>query len=187
MDKKIEIKAIKIGLVGDSLVGKTSICGTYVSRESRLNNYLIFCPNRNDTKFKLKNGKEIKLYIWDSNGQKRFRDIALRAMRNCHGVIIVSSLSDKRSFNNIQEWKNALDDERIKPYAIFGNKSDYQKDKWEITTEEAKNIATKFGLPYFETSCVTREGIDEGFAYVANEIFDNLENKNDNKIYHLFK
>ena len=100
-------------------------------------------------------------------------------MKYCHGVIIVSSLSDKESFDNIQEWKKKLDYAGIKSYAIFGNKSDYEKDKWEITTEEAENIAAKLGLAYFETSCLTWKGINEGFTYVVNEVYENLENKND--------
>ena len=179
MDNKIEIKVIKIGLVGDSWVGKKSICKSYVSGGSNLNNYAAIGSTKYETKFKLKNGNEIKLFIWDSNGQERFHSLAINIMKNCHGVIIVSSLSNKKSFDNIQEWKKKLDYAGIKSYAIFGNKSDYEKDKWEITTEEAENIAAKLGLAYFETSCLTWKGINEGFTYVVNEVYENLENKND--------
>ena len=179
MDNKKEIKEIKIGLLGDSCVGKKSICFSYISGESKLNHIAMFGPNKYQTKFKLKNGNEIKLIILDSNAQQKYRAMTLKVMKNCHGIIIVSSLDDKKSFDNIQEWKNKIDDEGIKSYAIFGNKSDYEKDKWEITKEEAENIAAKLGLAYFETSCVTRKGIDEGFTYVVNEVYENLENKND--------
>ena len=74
-----------------------------------------------------------------------------------------------------------LEDEEIKAYAIFGNKSD-MVDNRKIKFEEAQCMAKKLGLAYFETSCKTREGIEEGFTYVVNEIYEKLENQRINKI-----
>ena len=74
-----------------------------------------------------------------------------------------------------------FEEEGIKAYAIFGNKSD-MLDYRKINSEEAECMAKKLGLAYFETSCKTREGIEEGFTYVANEIYEKLENQRNNNI-----
>ena len=181
MDDKKEIKVIKIGIIGDSCVGKSPLCSTYVLGESTLDSNSTI-GDKHETKFKLKNGKEIKLLLFDSLGQERHHTTSIKTMKYCHGVIIVSSVVDKNSFENIENWKRSLDDENIKCFAVFGNKIDLPKDEWKITSEEAKNIAQKNGLPYFEISCKTREGMEEGMDYVVNKIYETLENKNNNSI-----
>ena len=180
MDKKINLVAIKIVVVGDSNVGKSPILNSYISGEPKLDS-ITTIGDRLDTKFKLKNGKEIKLVLFDTIGQERYRSIALSYLKSCHGVILVFSLTDKSSFENIKNWMHCLEDEGIKAYALFGNKSD-MIDNRIINSEEARCMAEKLGLAYFETSCKTREGIEEGFTYVVNEIYEKLESKRNNNI-----
>ena len=67
-------------------------------------------------------------------------------------------------------------------FCCIWNKVDLPKDKWKITSEEAKNIAQKNGLSYFEISCKTREGMEEGMAYVVNEVYKKLDSEKFNNI-----
>ena len=180
MDKKINLVAIKIVVVGDSIVGKSALLNSYISGEQKLDANTSL-GDRLNTKFKLKNGKEIKLVLIDTLGQERYRSTALSCLKNCHGAILVFSLTDKNSFENIKDWMRCLEDEGIKAYAIFGNKND-MIDNRIINSEEARCMAEKLGLAYFETYCKTREGIEEGFTYVANEIYEKLESKRNNNI-----
>ena len=182
MKENIEIKSIKIGLVGDTHVGKYSICETYVTGESVVNDFYRIGEHKNEPKIKFKNGKEIKLVISRINGLERFHSIALGNLTKLHGVIIVFSFSDKKSFDDIQYWINRLNEIGIKNYIIFGNKIDLPKNQWEIKSEEAKKYAQENNIAYFETSCKTREGIDEGFSYFANELYEKLIDKNSNNI-----
>ena len=180
MDYKIKLITIKIAVVGDSIVGKSALLNSYISGEPKLDANTII-GDRLNIKFKLKNGKEIKLVLIDTAGQERFRSSVLRYQRSCHGVILIYSLTNKRSFENIKDWMRFLEDEGIKAYAIFGNKSD-MIDNRIINSEEARCMAEKLGLAYFETYCKTREGIEEGFTFVANEIYEKLESKRNNNI-----
>ena len=182
MANNSEIKSIKIVLLGDTQVGKNSIGDTYVSGQSILHSICQIGGNKYETKIKLKNGKEIKLVIWTTNGQERFQSIALDKAKFAHGVIIVFSVSDKYSFEHIQSWINRIDEIGIKDYIIFGNKIDLPKSQWKVKTEEAKKYAQENNIAYFETSCKTREGIDEGFSYFANELYERITNKDSNKI-----
>ena len=181
MDVKLERKVIKILLVGDSMVGKNSICEIYILGKPTLNEVCQIARNY-ESKLKLKNGKEIKLIILNTNGQEIFHSISINQARNAHWVIIVFSVDKRSSFENIQSWKLELDGNGIKNYALFGNKIDIPKDEWRITTEEAKKYAQRNNMAYFETSCKTREGIEEGFSYFANELYEKLENQNSNNI-----
>ena len=85
MEYKIDLTAIKIAVVGDSCVGKSVILNSYISGEPKLDANTII-GDRLNIKFKLKNGKEIKLVLLDSAGQERFRSSVLRFSKSCHGV-----------------------------------------------------------------------------------------------------
>ena len=54
---------------------------------------------------------------------------------------------------------------------------DIEKEKWEVTSEEAKEFAKKMDLPYFETSAKTKQGIDEGFSYIIEEAYHVAEKR----------
>ena len=91
-------------------------------------------------------------------------------------------LNDKYSFKHIQSWINRIDEIGIKDYIIFGNKIDLPKSQWKVKSEEAKKYAQENNIAYFETSCLTREGLEEGFSYFANELYERITNKDSNKI-----
>ena len=68
-DKKINISAIKIGLLGDSTVGKTAICNSFLGIEFANDNLATIGQEKLETKFILDSGKEIKLSIkYDRRG-----------------------------------------------------------------------------------------------------------------------
>ena len=67
-DKKINLKAIKVGLLGDGAVGKTAICNTYLGLEFKEDTLSTIGSDRTDTKIQLKNGQEIKVILWDTAG-----------------------------------------------------------------------------------------------------------------------
>ena len=46
------------------------------------------------------------------------------------------------------------------------------KEKWEVTKEEAEQYAKKMNLQYFETSAKTKQGLDEGFSFIVNKAYD---------------
>ena len=93
-EKNYEIKVIKIGFLGDSGAGKTDIIKSCLNIDDISN-------ERNETKYVLNNGKEIKLILWDTAGHERFRSISIKAIKAVHGVIIVYDVTRKESFEKI--------------------------------------------------------------------------------------
>ena len=88
--------------------------------------------------------------------------MALLSLRNSKGTILVFDVTNKSSFENLNIWlKDIKEKSPSIPIVLFGNKVDINKDKWEVTSEEAKNFAEKIELPYFEVSAEINQGINE--------------------------
>lgn len=181
-EKKISLKAIKIALLGDTSVGKTAICNALMNLEFTTDMLSTIGSDKLETKFVLKNGNEIKLILWDTAGQERFRSMALQALKIAQGVVLVFDVSNRKTFDNISQWLQQIKDQLQNPsLVLFGNKADLEKEKWKVSTEEAKKYAQTKGLTYFETSAKTRQGINDGFDYIVNETYNRVEgikNKN---------
>ena len=177
-EDKIVLTVAKIGLLGDSRVGKSSIIQSYAGLPFSENYLSTIGSDKYQTQFTLENKKNIKLIIYDTAGQERFRSIALNAFKAMHGIVLVADLTNKNSFINIKMWLQNIQENLHDPcLVLFGNKADYPKDKWEVTSEEAKKYAEDNKLVYFETSAKTKQGIIEGIAYIANQAYKKAEQK----------
>ena len=172
-DDNVSLKAIKIGLLGDSMVGKSTIVTKFINLDYTENLLATIGSDKYDTKFKLENGKTIKLIIWDTAGQERFRSMALQALKAVHGIILVFDLTNKESFDNINNWLETIKESLNNPNLIlFGNKADEDQKKWQITREEAERFAEKLNMKYFETSGYKKIGLQEGFSSIVNDIYN---------------
>ena len=168
-EKKYEIKAIRICFVGDIMAGKTEIIKSFLGLDE-------LSSDRNETKYVLKNGKEINLILWDTLGNERFRSMALKTIKAAQGIIIVYEVTRKDSFRNIDLWLDDIKENLQSPcIVLFGNKIDREKEKWQVSTEEATAYAKRKNLPYFEVSAKTKQGLNEGFSYIINEAYEKLE------------
>jgi small GTP-binding protein len=116
----------KLLIIGDSYVGKSSLLSKYVDN--------IFDENFNATigvDFKSKHldidDKMVKLQIWDSSGEKIFKSISCLYYKNCHGIMLVFDLTNRKSFQNVKTWlKDIKEYSRVDdiPKILIGNKTD---------------------------------------------------------------
>ena len=175
-EKKIKRNAIKIAMLGDSMVGKTAICNTFMNIEFNDNNLSTIGMEKLESQITLKNGEEIKFIIWDTAGQERFRSIALKSIKTAQGVVIVFDLTQKRTFLNVVNWLKEIN-EKLNNVCIvlFGNKCDIDENKWEVSKDEIMKFVEKNGLTYFETSAKEDINIKEGFKNVVNAAYEKYE------------
>ena len=172
--KSSKIK-IKLGFLGDSSVGKTTICRRLLNMDFSENTIFTIGNDQLETKFKLKDGNVIKVILWDTAGQERFHSAALRIMKVVQGIILIFDITNKKSFQNINNWLKEIKENFEEPCLIlFGNKVDTDKKDWQVTKEEIEEFSKKMNLTYFETSAKTNVGINEGFSYILNYIYDKL-------------
>ena len=130
--------------------------------------------------FKIKtlkiNNKIIKLQIWDTNGQERFKAITNSYYRNSHGIIVVFDITDRKSFTGLRNWLNDADRYSENTCKILvGNKSDLN-DNREVTYEEAKEFADAKELIYIEVSAKKTINIDSIFETLTTDLVKNTVN-----------
>ena len=171
-ENKKERKIIKIGILGDSFVGKTAILHSIFNMEFKkecLPSVGVEGPRKY---YKLKNNEEVKLIIFDNSGKERFRESSTKTMKSSDGIILIFDLTEKQSFENLNIWLELIKNNLKNPYIIlFGNKAD-DKNKWEINSEEINKFAKEKNFVYFEISAKYNQGINEGLQYIVNEIYE---------------
>jgi len=139
-NKAIEIKMI---LLGESGVGKTSIIKRIVNEDfneteesSLAITYLL--------KEIVKNDKKIKLNIWDTIGQEQYRSIAKLFLNETKIVILVYSITSKKTFQELDYWYNLcienLGNDLI--FGVIGNKIDLFIEE-KVSEEDGKEFAEK--------------------------------------------
>ena len=132
-----------ISLIGNSSTGKTSIIKTYQNKKF---DFDLKATIGFDYKFfplKLSNDEKVILKIIDTAGTEVQRSLCLNMLRNNKGVILVYSINDKKSFDDIANyWITEINDYIKKDAIIYlvGNKSDL-KDYREISFEEGNKFA----------------------------------------------
>ena len=166
---------VKIGLLGDEKVGKTSICHSFVNLDLPEDYITTIGYEKFEKKELLNNGKEVRLIIWDSGGQERFGSSIISTLRHVEEIIIVFDVTNRKSFDDIENWLEIIKERFNDPVIIlFGNKVDVKKEEWKVTEEEINLFCTKKKLKYFGTSAKNNNGIKEGFSYLANIIFERV-------------
>ena len=114
-----------------------------------------------------------KAFFWDTSGKERTRSIVFKTLKNAQGIILFFYYSNRKTFEYLDIWlddiKDNLNDDIV--IVLSGNKIDYPKIFWQVTSEEAKEYAQKKNVVLFETSAKENIGIKEGFSYTANEVY----------------
>ena len=166
---------LKYIIIGDAAVGKSNLLLRYTHGQ--------FNPVYQLTigvEFGAKNlnigDKLYRVQIWDTAGQESFRSITRAYYKNSVCALIVYDISKKDSFNNVSIWIEDCKNQSPKTiYMILvGNKSDLE-DRREVSFEEGKELAEKYGLDFYETSAKTGDNVDNIFFNSANEIAKKID------------
>lgn len=154
----------KIVLIGDSNVGKSSIISRFVDGDFGYEHistigiafHICYATVRDCT---------VKLQIWDTSGQERFRSINNSYYRGAGSVIVVYDVTNKTSLDHCRQWiyeihENGVEYENI---ILVGNKADTEDMAMAVTIQEAKDLAEEYGIPYFRVSALHNIRIDDIF------------------------
>lgn len=176
---------IKFLALGDSGVGKSSFLyqytdGTFNSkfistvgidfREKRVTHR----PKGADPTTR---GQRVHLQLWDTAGQERFRSLTTAFFRDAMGFLLLFDLTNEQSFINIRNWMTQL---QMHAYCenpdvvLCGNKSDLD-DQRAVSDERAKEMAEKYGLPYFETSAKSGNNIAKAIECLLDNVMLRME------------
>ena len=172
-------KSIKIILLGDSGVGKTSLLNCLEPNDTDINQKKTISLEYFNYVLKV-NNKVIRMQIWDTVGHEKFNSIISNYYKTTDVAIFIYSINDINSFNNINNWYNELNDKgnndnNIKTIKILlGNKNDLENER-KVTYEMGEKLKKEKNFYYFQEINCSYKNKD------VNEKIDNSDDKN-NKI-----
>ena len=102
----------------------------------------------------------MKLQMWDTAGQEKFKTIVGAYYKGAHGIILVYDITDRQSFKEIQNWIDEADKYSRENVVkiLVGNKKDLERDR-QVTYLEGKSFADSLGMEFIETSAKDKVNI----------------------------
>ena len=176
----------KVLLLGDTTVGKTCFLMKYTDKTFQdIHMATIGLDYRLKT-MKLKNGKNIKLQIWDTAGQDRFRAITKNYYKGSHGIILIYDVTNLQTFENVKTWVNQIREEASPNVVIYiaANKIDMEEER-KVPKEDGEKLAEELGFPFVETSAKSGININETLEDLVeriDKVYGNVQQK-PTKIY----
>ena len=177
-NNEAKIYEIKICLLGDVAVGKTSIASRFcknVFNESYVNT--IGGAYQQQT-ILLDNDIKMKLHVWDTSGDERFKSMTNLYYRDAQVAILTYDITNSQSFEGLSFWLSELNDKVNKDNMLLflaGNKCDVDNDMKRVSSSKAKEFAEQNNMFFFETSAKTGTGIKELFKTIATEEYELLK------------
>ena len=174
----------KIVLIGDTSVGKSCLL-TRFADDQFTDNYVTTIGVDFRFKTMIVMDKIIKVQVWDTAGEERYRSITNAYYRGAEGILIVFDLTNEESFKSIQNWINEVTVFTGKDVIIIclGNKSDLKSEISKNTIDEFKK---KTNLEIFNVSAKTGEGVEEAFKHIIELLIKkNTDKKEENNAINL--
>jgi small GTP-binding protein len=166
----------KCVIVGDSSVGKSQfiskLCQNKFNQNSKQTIGVEFATQNIQVDDKI-----IKLQIWDTSGESRYRALTSAYYRGSTLQLLFFDLSNIKSFNNLEKWINEIKEFNNNPFVVLiGNKSDLEK---RINQEQINEFAiTHCDGRYYEISCKSDDKVKiNNIVYdITKTTFENNQN-----------
>jgi len=162
---------IKVCLLGDGAVGKTSLVRRFVF-DVFDDKYLISFGTKVSKK-SIKIGEaEVDLLVWDILGQKSHEALHAAYYRGAAGAFAVSDFTRPETMPSLKSWignfRSTVGD---KPVVILGNKSDLDK---QYTLSELQAFGSSIGCDAIETSAKTGMNVEKAFLEMGKRLLESV-------------
>ncbi len=189
--EKDEDVLVKVVLLGDAAVGKTSLRRRWMGERFEDHYLMTIGADFSVKSMKINfGGKSIsfKFQVWDLAGQVRFQVVREGYYKGAHGAILMYDITNVESFQNVPNWVYELwnnSGRGVTPFIFVANKIDLRNEITNtIRFEYGNNYAAQlsevtqpygFEVPYLETSAKTGENVDSAFQLLGEIIIQYLE------------
>ncbi|CAG8432777.1 510_t:CDS:10 [Diversispora eburnea] len=181
--KKVLLKVI---ILGDSGVGKTSLMNQYVNKKFS-NQYKATIGADFLTKEVMVDDRLVTMQIWDTAGQERFQSLGVAFYRGADCCVLVYDVNNAKSFETLDSWRDEFliqasprDPENF-PFVVLGNKIDMEESKRMVSQKRAMTwCQSKGNIPYFETSAKEAINVEQAFQTIAKNA---LQQETDQDFY----
>ena len=180
-------KVLRILLLGDATVGKTSLRQRYVKSSFKQSYQMTIGADFGVKRIDFNKEPHI-IQIWDVAGGLQFSSVRQMYYGQAHGAFIVFDINNKESFEHVPIWIEELKKNakyQNIPFILIGNKGDTRKRGQSITMTKARNYARSLSkwsgqkVHYIETSAKNGSNVKKSFDTMVKSIYKILmSNKN---------
>lgn len=171
---------LKIEMLGDSGVGKTSIIQRFVENTFRNDTAATIGLDVQLTNIKIED-EMYTIALWDTAGQERYRTLASVYYRGANGFVLVYDVTRKETFTHLQYWIDeiqlycAIDTYYI---ILVGNQIDKERER-QVTYTMGETFARENHMLFIETSAKSAEGIAQTFTELVTKIIELKRQRNE--------
>jgi len=178
-------RMLKVILLGDGGVGKSSLMNVFVSGKFAVDSF-----HTVGVEFLIKeivvDGEKVALQIWDTAGQERYRSLRTPFYRGSDCCLLTFAVDDATSFEHLSMWRQEflhyadvggrgdVDPEEAAaafPFVAIGNKMDVGASR-VVSYQQAVEWCKQQGMPYHETSARDLTNVDAAFEAVVRRVRD---------------
>ena len=167
---------LKIVILGEGRVGKTSILSKYFNKKFDSGQKSTVNPAFYEKTARYK-GKEVQLKFWDTAGQEIYNAISHIYYQNAVGALLVYDVTIFETFQKVEKWVKTLQEVVGKgiTFIIAGNKFDLSdKNSLEKNSAEINAYCAKENCKHFYTSAKTGYNLDEAFESLINSVLNKV-------------
>ncbi len=167
---------VKICLLGEANVGKTSLAYWFIENKFRGNYKSTLGVNLLKKDMNIKEFGGVSAQIWDLGGQESFRSLRKLYLEGANGALVIYDCTKRSSLEKLEDWildfKDARGDE---PLLLIGNKIDLT-DTIKVQESEGVELAKRFNMEFMPTSAKTGSNVESAFMEIIKKILKkNLE------------
>lgn len=177
---------LKVIILGDSGVGKTSLMHRYVNDKYSQQYKATIGADFLTKEVIVNDDKVATMQVWDTAGQERFQSLGVAFYRGADCCVLVYDVTNGKSFDNVKSWRDEflvhanVSSPETFPFVILANKVDVEESKKVVSSRSAQELAKSLGnVPLFFTSAKDSINVQDAFEEIARSALQQSQSNAD--------
>ena len=155
-----DVLKYKMIFIGDQSTGKSCILNRFANNQFD-EHYQATIGLDFQSKNILIKDQDVRLLLYDTAGQEKFRSLIPMYIRESHIVLFVYDITRKESFDSIPKWFSDVLDIKSNEavFVLIGNKIDLENER-KVSFEQGKKFADEKNIIFGEVSAKTGDGFE---------------------------
>ncbi|CDW84202.1 rab small monomeric gtpase [Stylonychia lemnae] len=176
---------IKLVIIGDSSVGKTSLIQMFEHSKFSQNFKPTIGADFSNKEITLDDNRVVTLQIWDTAGQERFQSLGSAFYRGADCCVLVYDISNQASFDHLMNQRQVFliksdpREPQTLPFLVLGNKCDVPEEQKKVSSIDAKRFCQQNGnILFYETSAKDNVNVEKAFKELIIKVLKRQEEMN---------